>query len=1048
MGKAYRIPSATDRLRKQQIDIRNLQAQSRNRNTPRPVAATAFAGSSASGSTGGGTGNFLPLSGGTLTGNVGFDPDLIFASNGRVDLDTASTTSESSSNILVTGQGTPDDIRFIDGAQRDGQLLLYQGTNQQTQNLLNALAFTITNIVGTGATNIITVTVSSTTGLSNGDQVDVSFTTNFNLQDAVVADLTATTFTYDLGETGSASAETSGTAQTGNIYTNDGETISLDGTLSILGAPRIPLIFDSTISAGGGWRPADSAGGGGSVSFPITPTVNILGTVTTTQDIDLSAVTAHTTSMTLGASISITFSNYPTTGTQIEWELEITQDNTGGRVITWPAEVTNPPTLSTTADLITVVVLRTNDGGTTVRVANTVTSGGSVSTWANFDAISDIDFATFDGIDIDRLLFSQTSGSTVGATETGITSDATGNMAFDVPTSAGYDWDVANVTKLTLSEASSVSTLQVTNVLGAQLELLETTGTTVATILHGTSVTQYTTPTEHEFLIGVSEIANITSTGLSLVATKQLFLDGGTDTYFIETSADKLDAFVGGVQGFELQEIGTEVNAVVGKLSALALAATDGFLNISTTPGAPTGTPTAYTGKVPMVYDTTNDELYVFNSGWNSISPATPSSIVDGNTSFTANGTTDTLTGTFNGDADQVLQFGQATALFESSAVNYFTSYTRNDATGVAGNFIHLCAHKGADDQGTSSTFNYYQTLSSILDPTNGAEDGKWLESIGAKGSEVTAYTLEGSAGLVNTNVLHSFFGSMVIKSNQDGDDAILRLERNDTTIADDDVVGVITFVGEDSANNETTYGSVGVEAADVSNLSEDGRFAVDLLNSGSTLRMIKADALLNEIEFLPSTDLSYTFDTIGFLLADNTNLAVDTDFTPITFQRGTTLLDYAEISPQVKESTDSGRLLIRVRADNASLQDAIEIQGANSNTRSYININSRITSDLGFGLVDETGAASIKISPLSAATELGIVVQDNASFTVGTLGTNAIPATIITNNEITSDSQADGLFGTHEGAMGVVKNSAVTNAKLWVRIDSGWQFVELTDAF
>ena len=42
-SKASRIPGAKDRLRKQQIDIRNLQANNRNRNTPRPVATTASA---------------------------------------------------------------------------------------------------------------------------------------------------------------------------------------------------------------------------------------------------------------------------------------------------------------------------------------------------------------------------------------------------------------------------------------------------------------------------------------------------------------------------------------------------------------------------------------------------------------------------------------------------------------------------------------------------------------------------------------------------------------------------------------------------------------------------------------------------------------------------------------------------------------------------------------------------------------------------------------------------------------------------------------------
>ena len=259
--------------------------------------------------------------------------------------------------------------------------------------------------------------------------------------------------------------------------------------------------------------------------------------------------------------------------------------------------------------------------------------------------------------------------------------------------------------------------------------------------------------------------------------------------------------------------------------------------------------------------------------------------------------------------------------------------------------------------------------------------------------------------------------------------------------ISDDEVIGMITFVGENSTNNETFYGSVGVEAADVSNLSEDGRFAVDLANSGVALRMIKADALLNEIEFLPSTNLSYTFDTDGFLLTDASSVTVDADFTPIIFQAGVAEVQYAEIAPQVKESTDSGRLLLRVRADNSSLQDAIEIQGANSNARSYININSRITSDLAFGIVDETGSASIKISPLSAATQLGIVVQDNASFTVGDEGTLSIP--IVTSSPGTA-ALADIAFGTHNGSLGFLDLGSSSLTMFIRQINGNWAGVSV----
>lgn len=57
--------------------------------------------------------------------------------------------------------------------------------------------------------------------------------------------------------------------------------------------------------------------------------------------------------------------------------------------------------------------------------------------------------------------------------------------------------------------------------------------------------------------------------------------------------------------------IDTSGNTVVG-LGEVADAATDGFLYITgTTAGAPSGTPTSYSGRHPMVVDDTNNRLYV-----------------------------------------------------------------------------------------------------------------------------------------------------------------------------------------------------------------------------------------------------------------------------------------------------------------------------------------------------------------------------------------------------------------------------------------------------
>jgi len=60
----------------------------------------------------------------------------------------------------------------------------------------------------------------------------------------------------------------------------------------------------------------------------------------------------------------------------------------------------------------------------------------------------------------------------------------------------------------------------------------------------------------------------------------------------------------------------TAGGSVVCNSGAIATNATVGFLYIPTCAGTPSGTPATFTGRVPMVYDSTNNKLYIYDGSW------------------------------------------------------------------------------------------------------------------------------------------------------------------------------------------------------------------------------------------------------------------------------------------------------------------------------------------------------------------------------------------------------------------------------------------------
>lgn len=63
-------------------------------------------------------------------------------------------------------------------------------------------------------------------------------------------------------------------------------------------------------------------------------------------------------------------------------------------------------------------------------------------------------------------------------------------------------------------------------------------------------------------------------------------------------------------------------NSFVLNAAAVATNATAGFLYIATCNGTPTGTPTSYTGRVALVYDTSAHQFWIYDGSWKQ--PKTP----------------------------------------------------------------------------------------------------------------------------------------------------------------------------------------------------------------------------------------------------------------------------------------------------------------------------------------------------------------------------------------------------------------------------------------
>lgn len=204
----------------------------------------------------------------------------------------------------------------------------------------------------------------------------------------------------------------------------------------------VTFVYDVSTSK---WRVEGNVASG--ISEPIILGVNTLTPQTSPTATPIAWNTKNPQHITIDRDITFSFTNLPVSGSYEGILVIIDIDSTGGYATpVWPSSVTNPPIISTTANTRTSVMLYTIDGGSVVTNATSSASGSAnIALWSNFPALNDVNFATFDGTNIDRLRFVIDSGVPASANDPSIFLDASGDMVLNVADLDGISLKANNV---------------------------------------------------------------------------------------------------------------------------------------------------------------------------------------------------------------------------------------------------------------------------------------------------------------------------------------------------------------------------------------------------------------------------------------------------------------------------------------------------------------------------------------------------------------------------------------------------------------------------
>lgn len=258
----------------------------------------------------------------------------------------------------------------------------------------------------------------------------------------------------------------------------------------------------------------------------------------------------------------------------------------------------------------------------------TVTNGGGSITLSTPQNIHTAATPTFSSLTLSAISNQLVLGTTRTATITAPT-PATSSRTYTFPDMTADYSVVATEGAQTINGAKTFSG----NILGSSNVTAGTSN--VKTRLTLVDASSASTTVGSNPIIWISG-GNASNSTLSEIGFTYGFTGAFSETYAPATMGYQLTSGSGFTKGdlvFATRNVTTDTvasermritaagNVVVGT-AALSTSATDGFIYVDTCAGAPSGAPTTYTGRCALVYDTTNNKLYIYNGAWKSVTLA------------------------------------------------------------------------------------------------------------------------------------------------------------------------------------------------------------------------------------------------------------------------------------------------------------------------------------------------------------------------------------------------------------------------------------------